>query len=160
MSTAPNQVTLGTSATTLVVPGVTSAASAAAQSGVTKFISTDAGGHAAASAYGPQDIAALSASVGGMEQSVAGLQQSVNAVQQSIPRAYEGTAIAIALGAAALPDNKRYAITANVGTFRGESAFGGSAQFRVSDNLVLNAGIGAGFREGGVGARVGATWAW
>ena len=70
-------------------------------------------------------------------------------MQQSIPRAYEGTAIAIALGAAALPDNKRYAITANVGTFRGESAFGGSAQLRVSDNLVLNAGIGAAsVREG------------
>jgi hypothetical protein len=160
VSTASNQVTLGTSATTLVVPGVTSAASAAAQSGTTRFISTDAQGHAAASPYGPQDIASLSASVGGMAQSVAGLQQSVNAVQQDIPRAYEGTAIAIALGAAALPDNKRYAITANVGTFRGQSAFGGSAQLRVSDNLVLNAGIGAGFSEGGVGARIGATWAW
>jgi trimeric autotransporter adhesin len=59
-----------------------------------------------------------------------------------------------------LPSDKKFAVSANLGAFRGQSAFGGSAQVRISDNLVLNAGIGAGFREGGVGGRVGATLAW
>jgi trimeric autotransporter adhesin len=86
--------------------------------------------------------------------------KKVSALQQSIPRAYEGTAIAIALGAAALPSDKKFAVSANLGTFRGQSAFGGSAQIRVNENLVLNAGVGAGFREGGVAGRVGATFAW
>ena len=75
-------------------------------------------------------------------------------------RGYEGTAIAIALGGAALPDNKTFALTANYGTFRGENAFGGGMQMRVSENLVLNGAVGVGFARGGVGGRAGATFAW
>jgi hypothetical protein len=35
-----------------------------------------------------------------------------------------------------------------------------SAQFRVSDSIVLNGGIAAGLAEGGVGSRAGVTFAW
>jgi hypothetical protein len=91
---------------------------------------------------------------------VAGLQQSVGALQQSIQRSYEGTAIAIALAGSALPSDKQFAVSANWGTFRGQNAFSGSAQLRVNEYLVLNAGVGAGLREGGVGGRAGVTVAW
>ena len=75
-------------------------------------------------------------------------------------RAYEGTAVAIAMGATTLPDNKRYAVSANIGTFRGQTAFGGTLQVRVSDNVVLNGAVGTGFGYGGVGGRGGLTYAW
>jgi hypothetical protein len=64
------------------------------------------------------------------------------------------------MGGSALPDNKRFAISANWGNFSGENAFGGMAQMRISNNFVANAAIGAGFARGGVGGRVGGTFAW
>ena len=48
----------------------------------------------------------------------------------------------------------------NFGTFRGENAASVIAHIRVHDNVVLNGGIAAGFSEGGIGGRVGATFAW
>jgi hypothetical protein len=75
-------------------------------------------------------------------------------------KAFEGSAVAIAMGGAALPDNKKFAISANWGNFSGENAFGGMAQIRISNNFVANAAVGAGFARGGVGGRVGGTLAW
>jgi YadA-like membrane anchor domain len=48
----------------------------------------------------------------------------------------------------------------NWGNFRGTNAMSFIAQARVSDNIVANAAIAAGFQYGGVGTRVGATFAW
>ena len=63
-------------------------------------------------------------------------------------------------GVATLPSVKRYALSGNIGTFRGQTAFGGVFQYRVSENIVLNGGVGAGFGYGGVGGRGGATYSW
>ena len=75
-------------------------------------------------------------------------------------QAFEGTAIAIAMGGSALPSDKKFAITTNWGTFRGENAGSFVAQMRVSDHVVLNGAVGAGFAQGGVGGRAGVTLAW
>jgi hypothetical protein len=76
------------------------------------------------------------------------------------PKAYEGTAVAIAISGSALPDSKRFAITSNWGNFRGTNAMSLIAQARVSDNVVANAGFAGGFQYGGVGTRAGLTFAW
>ena len=77
-------------------------------------------------------------------------------------KAYEGTAIAIALGGGggALPDNKRYGVWANWGGYHGTNAFGATGLLRLSDNIVINAGIGAGLTKGDVGGRLGALLVW
>lgn len=75
-------------------------------------------------------------------------------------QSFEGTAIAIAMGGSSLPSDKRFAVSANVGTFHGQNAVGANLQVRANDYLVLNGGVGAGFAQGGVGGRVGATLAW
>jgi hypothetical protein len=152
-TTRVNQVLIGTVTNTYTAPGITSAASLAAQTGATKFVATDAAGNLASSAYGPSDVAGLANGINALSANVAALQQSVR-------RSYEGTAIAIALGGAALPDNKRYAISANYGTFRGENGFGATAQVRINEYLVVSGGAGVGLARGGVGGRVGATFAW
>jgi hypothetical protein len=84
----------------------------------------------------------------------------VGTLQTQIKQAFEGTAMAIALGGTSLPGDKKFAITANWGNFRGENAMSLSAQFRVSDYIVLNGGVAAGFAQGGVGSRAGVTFAW
>jgi hypothetical protein len=89
--------------------------------------------------------------------SIALLQENL---QHGLNQAYEGTAIAIAMGGAALPDNKRFAVTTNWGNFRGTNAMSLVAQMRISPNVVANAGFAGGFQYGGVGSRAGLTFAW
>jgi hypothetical protein len=158
---------MGTSDTTYAAPGITSAASAAAQQGTTKFTTTDAGGHLATTAYGPDDIANLNNqvtninnNVNTLSANVAGLWQNVAALQGSVQRGYEGSAVAMATTGGYLPENKKFAVTANWGTFRGQNAFGAQGHLRINDHAIIHAGVGAGFRYGGVGGRAGMTLAW
>jgi hypothetical protein len=126
--------------------GITSAASRAAQSGPTQLVTTDAAGNLAAASFSGQDITVL--------------QSSVATLQAQMRQGFEGTAIAIAMGGSALPSDKRFAISSNWGTFRGENAMSLSAQMRLSEYVVVNGGFGAGFAQGGVGGRAGVTVAW
>jgi hypothetical protein len=68
--------------------------------------------------------------------------------------------MAIAMGGAALPGDKRFAVSTNWGTFRGENAAAVIAQMRVSDYVVLNGGLAMGFAQGGTAGRAGVTVAW
>jgi len=138
-NTAANQMMFGTASTTYTAPGITSAASRAAQSGPTQFVTSDASGNLATSNFGPQDIAVL---------------------KQDVVRAFEGTAIAIALGGSALPSDKKFAISSNWGNFRGQNALSFAGQLRLNEVMVVNAGIAAGLQHSGIGTRVGATFAW
>jgi trimeric autotransporter adhesin len=159
-TTAANQIVLGSSGTTVVLPGITSAASLAAQSGPESFVTTDAAGHLAASSFNLQGLSNLSNSVSALNANVANLNGSVASLQNAVERAYEGTAIAIALGGGVLPDNKKFAISANWGAYNGTNAFGATGYFRVTDNIVVNGGLGAGLTKGDVGGRVGVTLTW
>ena len=134
---------------TYTLAGINSAASLAAQTGTLRVVTTDAAGNLA-SAPLPTDLSG----------SVATLQSQVTTLQGQVKQAFEGTAIAIALGASTLPGDKRYAVTVNWGNFRGENAMSLAAQYRVTDYVVLNAGVAAGFAQGGVGSRAGVTFAW
>lgn len=145
-TTRANQVAIGTTANTYTLAGVSSAASLATQSGPLKVVTADAAGNLATASFAPQDISTL--------------QSNVGVLQQQMKQAFEGTAIAIALGGTALPDNKKFAISTNWGNFRGQNAAGVSAQYRVSNNVVTNFGVGGGFQQGGIGSRAGVTLAW
>jgi trimeric autotransporter adhesin len=111
-----------------------------------------------------QKFAGLNANVGQLQQGVGRLQAALNAdvaqLQQGIGRAYDGTAIAIALGGATLPWDKNFAVSANWGSYEGHNAAGFTALVRLNPNLVLNAGVGAGFQGNSIGARAGLTYAW
>jgi trimeric autotransporter adhesin len=114
------------------------------------FVTTDANGNLAATSFSPQSINQLSANVSALQQNL----------QHGLNQAFEGTAIAIAMGGSALPDNKRFAITTNWGNYRGTNAMSLIAQARISDNVVANAGFAGGFQYGGLGTRAGVTFAW
>jgi hypothetical protein len=146
-------MSLGTSSTTYRMPGISSAASLSAQTGPTRVVTADAGGNLATANFSPSDITTLQGNVGV-------LQGNVTVLQSQMRQAFEGTAMAIAMGGSALPGDKKFAISTNWGTFRGENAAAVLAQMRVSDNIVLNGGMAMGFAQGGVGGRAGVTFAW
>lgn len=75
-------------------------------------------------------------------------------------QAFEGTAIAIAMGGTSLPSDKRFAVSTNYGNFRGQNALSLGAQMRLSDYAVANVAVAGGFQQGGIGSRVGVTFAW
>jgi trimeric autotransporter adhesin len=152
-NTAANQVTIGVAGTTYYLPGITSSASLAAQSGTTYFTTTDSSGHLGTSVYGPNDIAAL-------YNGLYSLNGAVSQLRNDVDKAYEGSAVAIALGGGLMPDNKKFAITANYGNYNGYSAFGAIGYVKLTDNIYINGGVGVGLTKGDVGGRVGATFAW
>ncbi len=152
-TTKANQVVVGTATNTYTMPGINSAASLASQVGPTKVVTTDANGNLGTANFNPQDVT-------GLQTNVAVLQGNVAALQSQMRQAFEGTAMAIAMGGSALPGDKKFAISTNWGTFRGENAAAVLAQARVTDNIVLNAGVAMGFAHSGIGGRAGVTFAW
>ena len=56
--------------------------------------------------------------------------------------------------------SKLYAVSANLGAYRGETALAGGVAFRLTDNATLNGSLGVGVDHGDVGGRVGVTFAW
>jgi hypothetical protein len=162
--TRANQQTFGTAANTYTMSGITSAASLAAQTGPVSVVTTDATGNLATisstSLATVGTVTALDGRVTGLDNRLTSIENNVQNLNFQVRKAFEGAAVAIAMGGSALPDNKRFAISANWGNFAGENAFGGMAQMRVTDNFVANAAVGAGFARGGIGGRVGGTLAW
>ena len=148
-----NQVVVGAATNTYTLAGVSSAASRAAQTGPVLFTTTDASGNLATSNFGPGDIATLDGRVTALEDVTTSLRRDVD-------KAYEGTAIALAMAGAVLPADKNFAVSINWGTFEGENGFAGTAAARINDNLSINAGLGVGASEGTVGGRAGLTYAW
>jgi hypothetical protein len=152
-TTRANQVAVGTGTSTYTLAGVSSAASLSSQTGAVRFVTADAAGNLATANFGPQDIT-------GLQNNVASLQGNVSLLNTQMRQSFEGTAIAIAMGASTLPGDKKFAVSSNWGTFRGENAGSLFAQARISQNVVLNGGVGFGFAQGGVGGRAGVTVAW
>src|SRR5204862_8329414 len=83
---------------------------------------------------------------------------TVGQVNQSAKRAYGGIATAMAMGGIAVPESKFYALSANLGAYRGETALAGGVAFRLTDNATLNGSLGVGVNHGDVGGRVGVTF--
>jgi autotransporter adhesin len=155
-ATAANQIAFGTASNTYRMPGIASAASLAAQSGPTSFVTTDATGNLAATNFGPQNIANLNASVTALQQGVNFLQSEVSANQTEARR---GVAVAMAANGFTTPV-RAGGTTVGVtgGFFKGESAVGFNIAHRFAawPGLV---GYGSIATTGGneTGGRIGAS---
>jgi trimeric autotransporter adhesin len=149
-TTRENQIVLGTGTTTYTMAGINSAASRAAQQGATNIVTSDAFGNLATSSL---SLSSLAGDVDMMKTDVARLKKEM-------PYALDGAAVAMAMGGAGLPGDKRFAISGNFATYQGHQAVAFTAQARVNDAAVLNASIGTGLKTGSVGGRVGVTFAW
>ena len=75
-------------------------------------------------------------------------------------KAYEGTAIALAAQNFTLEAGKRFGVSANFGTFEGQSALASSVAIRLDTNWQLNGSVGFGTNNGTVGARAGVIGQW
>lgn len=147
-TTRVNQMAFGTASNTYTMPGITSAASRAAQSGPLDVVTTDAGGNLG------------SVPLSSFFSGVSDLEGRVNRIDRKLDRQSDGIAIAMALGGVNLPAGSRFAMTGNVGFFGDTAAFGVGAIGQVSDNVYLNGGVGVGSSQGTVAGRVGLTYAW
>ncbi|MGA8158591.1 MAG: hypothetical protein WB822_20780, partial [Rhodoplanes sp.] len=88
-----NQVMIGTANATYTAPGITSAASLAAQNGSTYFVTSDLNGNLAVSSMSPANIVnsitTLEGSVSALQGSVAALQADVASLHTDVAKAFE-----------------------------------------------------------------------
>ena len=144
--TRANQQVFGTATNTYTLPGVASAASAAAQSGPTQFVTSDASGNLATTSF-----ASL-----GLGSGPTSLSSNLTLLSNKTSKAFTGVAMAFALAGVpvVLPDEK-FVLSTNWGTFQGENGAAMSAAFRLFRNLQLHGGFAYGFRENIAGGQVG-----
>ena len=142
-ATRNDQIVLGTASNTYTTPGITSAASRAAQSGPLQVVTTDAGGNLA--------------SDGGQ------IFSNLNSLNNHVKLLDGGVAAAMALTGGFLPDSKKFALSANAATFNGQGALGISAYGRLNESTVFSGGVAfatAGSNKTAIGGRVGVQVAW
>ncbi len=154
VATRANQVMVGTATNTYTLAGIASAQSRAAQSGATHFVTSDASGNLAVTAFSADSIANLDGRVSSLEAGLVGLNRSLTETRVEARR---GIATAIAMASAPMPSAPgRTSWATNVGHFKGETAFGASLAYRFDTSRPL--AITAGYSFGGGdshGARIG-----
>ena len=146
-ATRANQQVFGTGSNTYTLPGLTSAASTAAQSGPLGLVTTDGAGN-------------LASDGGSTFAGIAANGRDIRANRKDIRRNEEGIALALAMESPFVPLSQSSAIAAGFGVFRDSSAFALSGAFRVDDNVQFSAGLGVGLDHSSVGARVGVIFSW
>lgn len=147
-ATRANQMAFGTTASTYSMAGITSDASRAAQSGPLDLVTTDAAGNLGS--------VPLSDFFSGMS----GIEGRLDGFERKFDRQSDGIAIAMAMGAVALPADKSFALTGSVGYFNDTAAFGIGAVGQIAENWYVNGGVGVGTERGTVAGRAGLTFAW
>ena len=154
-----------TSLTTITSAGLTTTGSVSASTifanvgGVAGAAAIDAGGGRItnlAAGVAPTDavnVSQLNAAVATMTTDFFELARGLK------KRSEAGTAVAVAMSGGVFLPNKRFNVTANIGTYKGESAISGQLGILVSDNVALNAGVATSFNSyGGTAARGGVTF--
>jgi autotransporter adhesin len=151
----------GTRSNTYVAPGITSAASLAAQSGPTSFVTTDASGHLAATSVNPSIVnpsmmTNLSNNVTSLNQSVASLQSQVN---NNLAEARAGTALAFATaGLHYDPRPGKVSVAFGFGNYKGVSGLAGGIGWAVTDRFRFNAAFSGSPDVNDFGVAVGGSW--
>jgi hypothetical protein len=145
-TTRANQMVFGTAANTYTAPGITSAASAAAQTGATQLVTSDASGN----------LATESAST------IVASSPAFQSLQQDVKKNTQGVGVAIAMGSGvgSLPPGQNFGVAVNWGTFEGLNAVAASGTARLYDSLYFNGSVGVGCNEGTVGGRAGLAYSW
>lgn len=89
-----------------------------------------------------------------------GQSELLSKMNEDAAKAFEGSAMSMAMPGAIIEPGKNFAIGGNIATFGGESAVGFTAAARVKDGLSLTGGIGFGLGEHTVGGRAGFNMSW
>lgn len=146
VATRPRQVAIGTAASSYTLPGLTSAASRAAQSGPTQVVTTDAAGN----------LAALPIDLAGLDQRIDGVAAYA---REGRREARQGIAAAMAMTAASMPSRPgKTSWSGNTATYKGEWAAGFAMAHRldVAIPVAINAGVSLTGNNFG-GARLGVS---
>ncbi len=169
-ATRADQMMFGTATNTYTAPGITSAASRAAQTGSLQIMTTDSLGNLASDTKANLDIASVAvvqtntSNIAQNTQDIQGLQLATEDLRQDIRQNTEGVAMAMALSGVPtiLPKCTNYAVSANWGTFGGENAMAVGGSARVADNVFLNGGgaLGTSGKGNSGGGRAGVTFVW
>jgi trimeric autotransporter adhesin len=87
-------------------------------------------------------------------------KNQISDLQNKTQKASEGVAIALAAQNFTLETGKKFGVSANVGTFEGNTALASSVAFRLDQNWQINGSVGFGTNNGTVGARAGVVGQW
>ena len=118
VATRDNQVVIGTASNTYTAPGITSAASRAAQSGPVQVVTTDANGNLASDGGAVfNNINILNSNVNILNSQMARINQNLDQLNRDVKRLDGGVAMAMALGGVYLPEHQKFAIHTNVGFY-------------------------------------------
>jgi hypothetical protein len=141
-----------------------SSASKAAQVGPTHPVTSDALGNLAVAGTFP-----ASASANNLDSTNASLGFDPNGVfnarlsqlSRQIAKAYTGTAMAFAMSAApTLMPGKKFALSANWGTFQGTNGTALTGAMRIARDVQFNAAFAYGLRENMSAGRAGLSYQW
>ena len=163
VNTAANQMMFGNDATTYAAPGITSAASLAAQTGPTKFVTSDAGGHLATSPFGPADIAGLAGGIANLSAYTnAGFANLQNQINDNARKATAGVASVSALaGLHHIDLPGRVSFVGGVGGFRNAVAVAAGASYLAeTGNVRLSTGVSFSPTKPSVSWNVGGAFVW
>jgi hypothetical protein len=149
VATRDNQVVVGTASNTYTMPGITSAASRAAQVGPLQVVTSDANGN-------------LATDGGALFNNINNLNQQIAHIDQDLRRLDGGVAMAMALGGVYLPEHQTVAVHANLGFYNGAQAFGIQGVGRINQTFTVNGGVAfdVSGRGNGVGGRIGMSAGW
>ena len=158
--TRANQQVFGTATNTYTAPGITSAASKAAQTGSLQVVTSDAGGNLATSTLSGLGLA-TSGDIASINSQLASINGRISDLYGRSDKAYAGIAMAFAMaGVPTLMPGEHLAMTMNYGTFEGQNGLAINAAYRLANHMQLAGGVGYGPNEGTVGGRVGLRIAW
>jgi trimeric autotransporter adhesin len=159
-ATAPNQMAFGTTSNTYVAPGITSAASKAAQSGPLQIVTSDAGGHLATNTAAGLGLASLT-DINAINSQLGGINTRINDLDGRTTKALNGVSMAFAMGGTPwLLPTERFAVSVDWGTFQSTNALALNAALRLGTNVQANGGLAYGANGGGVGGRAGVRVGW
>jgi hypothetical protein len=140
--------------------GITSAASAAAQSGPTQIVTSDAGRNLATSTLARLGLAKIG-DINAINSQLAGINNRLDDLTARSNKAYSGVAIAFAMaGVPTLMPNETFAMSMNWGTFQSANGLALNAAVRENNHVQLNAGFGYGPDQHIGGGRVGVRVGW
>ena len=150
----------GTARSTYVAPGITSAASKAAQSGPLQIVTSDAGGNLATNTAAGLGLASLT-DITGINSQIGGINTRINDLDGRTTKALNAVSMAFALaGTPWLVPTERFAVSMDWGTFQGTNALALNAAFRLGTNVQANGGLAYGANGGGAGGRAGVRVGW
>jgi hypothetical protein len=169
-ATRVNQQVLGTVSNTYTTPGITSAASTAAQGAVQGVVTTDAQGNLASDGGALQtqvnaNVAALGVSATGVASNTAAINansSNINANSRNINENREGVAMAMAIAGAVpyLTQSETFALSGSLGTFDGENAMAFGGRLRLNNKWSVAGGLGMDIDGNNYGGTVSARIGW